>query len=171
MPTPAVEPAVEPSQAVGDHLVEQVRAWEEAQGLVGLGAGEVTQAPSARTSDLAEELHAVRQRLAYYERFDSLINDSVQRSADLFQALFAEREAQRRDRSSAESEATAAAHAEAERQMAAERRGMHGTLMALMNDAGRLQRQVDGLIEQIAEAVTGLTSRHPATLDGPLQGA
>ena len=152
-----------------DYLAEQVRAWEEAGGLVESSIA-ATAAGSPLEQELASELDAVRQRLAYYERFDSLINDSIQRSADLFQALFAEREQQRLAGNSLASEISAAAEAEAERRIAAERRRMHESLMVLMTDAGRLQRQVDGLIQQIAEAVTDLSTRGGSSYDDPPPG-
>ena len=87
-----------------------------------------------------------------------MISDSIQRSVDLFQALFAECEAQRRAGASMAAEVSASAEAEAERRMAAERRRMYETLMGLTTEAGRMQRQVDGLIQQIAEAVTDLST-------------
>lgn len=141
-----------------DSLVEQGHSWETAEGLVGYSLGAIA-VGSPLEHELASELDAVRQRLAYYERFDSLINDSIQRSTDLFQALFAAREEQRRAGASLASEISGAAEAEAERRIAAERRRMHETLMGLMTEAGRLQRQVDGFIQQIAEAVTDLSTR------------
>jgi len=154
-----------------DYLAEQVRAWEEAEGLVGSSLGSTALTGSPLEQELAGELDAVRQRLAYYERFDSLINDSIQRSADLFQALFAEREEQRRAGASLAAEIGSAAEAEAERRVAAERRQMHETLMALMTEAGRMQRQVDGLIQQIAEAVTDLSTRGGSSYEDPAPGA
>ena len=154
-----------------DYLAEQVRACEEAEGLVGSSLGTTVDAASPLERELAGDLDEVRQRLAYYERFDSLINDSIQRSADLFQALFAEREAQRRAGAWAAAEISATAEAEAERRMAAERRRMHETLMGLMTAAGRMKRQVDGLIQQIAEAVTDLSTRGGSSYEDLAPGA
>jgi len=170
--TRAPEPAVGAAPAEApDFLAEQVRAWEDAEGLVGSSLGTMVVEASPLERELAGELDAVRQRLAYYERFDSLINDSIQRSADLFQALFTEREAQRRSGASMVAEVSASAEAEAERRMAAERRQMHETLMGLMTEAGRMQRQVDGLIQQIAEAVTDLSTRGGSSYEDVASGA
>lgn len=167
--TPGPPVATGPA-AVPDALVAQVPAWEAAEGLVGATLG-ATAAATPLERDLASELEAVRQRLAYYERFDSLINDSIQRSADLFRALFAEREEQRRASASLAAEVAAAAEAEAEQRIAAERSRTHATLMGLMTEAGRMQRQIDGLIQQIAEAVTDLSPSGGSTYGDPTPGA
>lgn len=49
-------------------------------------------AASTTAADLAAELDRVRERLAFYESFDSLIRDNVARSGELLRQVAAERE-------------------------------------------------------------------------------
>lgn len=103
------------------------------------------------------ELAALQEKLSFYEAFDQLINDNVQRSAQLFRSLYEERERMRGETSRNRAEVEAAAALEAERRLAGERERMQSTLMSLMDEASRMQRQVDGLIQKIAEAITEFT--------------
>lgn len=105
------------------------------------------------------ELAQLRERLAYYEAFDALINDNVARSAELFRSLTDERERMRREAARLLAEREAAVAQEAERRLAVERARTHATLMALMDEASQMQRQIDGLIQRIAEAITDTTVR------------
>lgn len=105
------------------------------------------------------ELALLRERLAYYEAFDTLISDNVARSAELFRSLNNERERMRQEAVRLQVEREAAIAQEAERRLAAERARTHATLMTLMDDASQMQRQIDGLIQRIAEAITATTVR------------
>jgi chromosome segregation ATPase len=105
------------------------------------------------------ELAELRERLAYYEAFDTLISDNVARSAELFRSLSNERERMRQESTRLQAERELAVAAEAERQLADERAKTHAMLMALMDDASKMQRQIDGLIQRIAEAITTATVR------------
>lgn len=105
------------------------------------------------------ELALLRQRLAYYEAFDSLINENVARSAELFRSLNDERERMRQEAARLQAESESAASQEAERLLTAERQRTHALLMSLMDEASQMQRQIDGLIQRIAEAITDTTVR------------
>lgn len=115
-------------------------------------------APLPSSADEREdELVALKDRLSYYGAFDALISDNIHRSADLFRALYEERERVRREAEESRAEIEAAATLEAERRLGAERRRFQSTLMSLMDEASRMQRQIDGLVQRIAEAITEST--------------
>lgn len=105
------------------------------------------------------ELASLRERLAYYDAFDTMINDNVARSAELFRTLSDERERMRADAERRLAEQETVALQETERRLTEERARVHATLMGLMNDASHMQRQIDGLIQRIAEAITETTVR------------
>ena len=105
------------------------------------------------------ELALLRQRLAYYEAFDSLINDNVARSAELFRSLNDERERMRQEAARLQAERESTIAQEAELRLAAERQRTHALLMSLMDEASHMQRQIDGLIQRIAEAITNTAVR------------
>lgn len=100
------------------------------------------------------ELLDLRDRMAYYSAFDALIRDNIQRSAELFQSLYDERQRIKLDAEQTRAEIEAAATLEADRRLGAERQRFQSMLMAVMDEASRMQRQVDGLIQRIAEAIT-----------------
>jgi hypothetical protein len=105
------------------------------------------------------ELALLRDRLAYYEAFDSLINDNVARSAELFRSLNDERERMRQEATRLQAERESTIAQEAERRLTAERQRTHALLMSLMDEASQMQRQIDGLIQRIAVAITDTTVR------------
>src|SRR3712207_1936396 len=92
------------------------------------------------------ELAALRERLAYYEGFDALINDNVARSAQLIRSVSEERERLRSQAIQWQLETESRMTEEVERYLAGERERTHAMLAALMEDATRMQRQIDGLI-------------------------
>jgi hypothetical protein len=107
------------------------------------------------------ELAILRERLAYYEAFDSLINDNVARSAELFRSVSDERERLRAEAAQHQLAVEDAAEQEVERRIAAERQRTQAMLMSLMDEASRMQRQIDGLIQRIAQAITESAVRLP----------
>ena len=92
----------------------------------------------------------LRERLAYYERFDSLIADTVRRSADLFRTAYEERHRATPILPDGELEA---ALIEAARRSEEQREELHMLLSELLEEAGQVQRQVDQLLERVADAV------------------
>lgn len=136
----------------------------------------ITSAPSPKheTTSVAamtdeDTIAELRDRLAYYEHFDSLIRDNISRSADLFQAVFAEREKVRGERRIVESDVISMS-AEIERRMDAERTRTQQILLSLMDEATYLQQRADSLIQRIAEAITE-ASAQPDEDDEPVSGA
>lgn len=136
----------------------------------------ITSAPSAESEtssadDPTDEttIAELRDRLAYYEHFDSLIRDNISRSADLFQAVFAERERVRSEGQVVQSDVHSIA-AEIERRMDAERKGTQQLLLSLMEEATYLQQRADSLIQRIAAAITE-SSTQPDEEDEPVSGA
>ena len=125
--------------------------------------------PAADTSTDAVVIAELRDRLAYYEHFDSLIKDNIARSAELFQAVFAERERVRGERRVVESDVLSMT-AEIERRMNAERTHTQQILLSLMEEATYLQQRADSLIQRIAEAITEASVR-PDEDDEPVSGA
>ena len=123
----------------------------------------------AEPTDDAATISELRERLAYYEHFDSLIKDNIARSADLFQAVFAEREKVRSERRLVESDVLSMT-AEIERRMNAERMHTQQILLSLMEEATYLQQRADSLIQRIAEAITEASAR-PDEDDEPVAGA
>ena len=116
-----------------------------------------------------ESVESLKERLAYYEHFDSLIRDNVSRSAALFQAVFTEREKARAERElpiRAIDEITA----EVEARVHAERMHTRHILMSLMDEATYLQQRADNLIQHLAEAITEITAYDTAD-DEPVSGA
>jgi len=107
------------------------------------------------------ELASLRERIGFYESFDSLINDNISRSSELFKSLFEERERDRneRERNRAEFEATVILNTE--RQIADERARVNDVMTGLMDEASSIQRQVDDLLQRIAAAITGGSARKP----------
>lgn len=105
------------------------------------------------------ELALLRERLAYYEAFDALISENVARSAELFRSLNEERERMRREAARLQAERESMIAQEAERLIAAERQRTQQMLMALLDEASQMQRQIDGLIQRIATAITGTAVR------------
>lgn len=108
------------------------------------------------------ELAKLRERLAYYEAFDALINENVARSAELFRSIQDERERLRAEAARWQATREAAVAEEVERRLAAERARTQAMLNALMDEATHLQRQIDGLIQRLAEAITESTVPSPA---------
>ena len=129
-----------------------------------------TDEPVAQAEPTADDTIAeLRNRLAYYEHFDSLIKDNIARSADLFKAVFAEREKIRGERREVESDVLSMT-AEIERRMNAERSHTQQILLSLMEEATYLQQRADSLIQRIAEAITEASVR-PDEDDEPVAGA
>jgi chromosome segregation ATPase len=134
----------------------------------GLHQEETDQRPVGPVIEMAQtvieeqqaELEQLRERLSYYQAFDALINDNIKRSADLFRTIYEERERGRKQVLDARAEIQAAATAEIERQVTEERKRLQATLAGLMNEAGQLQRQVDGWMQRIADAI-GETAAPP----------
>ena len=116
-----------------------------------------------------ESIESLKERLAYYEHFDSLIRDNVSRSAALFQAVFAEREKVRfQDETSFRAADSIAA--EIETRVHAERLHTQHILMSLMDEATYLQQRADTLIQRLAEAITEMAT-YDITDDEPVSGA
>jgi hypothetical protein len=120
------------------------------------------------------ELEQLRERLAYYQAFDALINDNIKRSAELFRTIYEERERGRRQVVEARVEIQAAATAEIERRVNDERHRLQATLGGLLEEAGHLQRQIDGWVQRIADAIAETGARphdewnpqFPTSIDG-----
>lgn len=98
------------------------------------------------------EIELLRERLAYYQGFDAVINDNVKRSAELFRTIYDERERARRHVAQARAEAEAAA-TEAERRVQEERQRTQALLTALLGEADHLQRQLDAWVARLSAAI------------------
>jgi hypothetical protein len=121
--------------------------------------------PAERDAQLAELL----EKLAFYEAFDSLIQDNISRSADLFRSLYEERERVRAEAAGHRAEIEATATLEAERALYVERERYQNTLMSLMDDASGMQRQIDGLIQRIADAISAAAAGGSAAHEPALE--
>lgn len=186
-----IEPAFVPGDSTAmagssrsrDHLLSQVWTSElESQfGLTTLepvdaapeaaveSPGAVITVPGADTTPSGESVDDLKERLAYYEHFDALIRDNVSRSAELFQAVFAER--QRNRAAQAENETSLAqVAAEAERRIATEHAHVTNILLSLMDEATYLHQRSDALIQRLAEALTEITPQSEED-DEPVSGA
>ena len=108
------------------------------------------------------ELAALRERLAYYEGFDALINDNVARSAELIRSVSEERERLRSQAIQWQLETESRMTEEVERYLAGERERTHAMLTALMDDATGMQRQIDGLIQRLSQAISETAVPHGA---------
>jgi hypothetical protein len=125
--------------------------------------------PVAEATPAAESTDDLKERLAYYEHFDALIRDNIARSAELFQAVFAERH---RDRTTqTENETTLAqVAAEAERRIANEHAHVTNILMSLMDEATYLHQRSETLIQRLAEALTEIAPQSDEESE-PVSGA
>ena len=123
--------------------------------------GPVLEFANVAIEERDSEIAALRERLSYYQGFDAVIGDSVHRAAELFRSMYEERENIRhlgtQKRAEIEAEATMAA----EVKFSVERDRFQSTLMTLMNDASRMQRQLDTLLHRIAEAVASTKPSSP----------
>ena len=108
------------------------------------------------------ELTALRERLAYYEGFDTLINDNVARSAALIRSVSEERDRMRSQAIQWQLETESRMTEEVERYLAGERERTHAMLAELMDDATRMQRQIDGLIQRLSRAISETAVREGA---------
>lgn len=99
------------------------------------------------------EIDQLKERLSYYQAFDALINDNIKRSAELFRTIYEERERGRRNVLEARAEIQAAATLEIERRVDQERQRLQATLGGLLEEAGNLQRQIDGWVQKIADTI------------------
>ncbi len=107
------------------------------------------------------EISQLRERLNYYQGFDAVIGDSVQRAAELFRSMFEERESIRNLGAQKQAEIAAEATMAAELRFTTERDRFQSTLMTLMDDASRMQRDLETLMHRIAEAVAESKSAPP----------
>jgi len=105
------------------------------------GRGEGGAEPAA---DLAAELARARERVAFYESFDRVIQENIARSAELLRQAAAERERAARE--------AAAARAELDRRTGEQR----ATLVGLGADLAALQAQAAALGERVAAAIDGI---------------
>lgn len=158
------EPVAEVAPAVAVAPVEDWIAQAVAAQPVAVVEAAPVEAVAAPAPDVAAEMAALRDRVAYFESFEQLITDNVQRSGELFRALYAEREKIRSEAARNSEEIAAAATLEAERLLANERQRSQATLMSLMDEASRMQRQIDALIQKIAEGITESTVRMPESI-------
>jgi hypothetical protein len=149
-----------------DHLLRQdwPSALESQFGLTAPDSIEVVPA-----SENVESMAELKERLAYYEHFDSLIQVYIARSAQLFQAVFTERERARSVQSDAEMTMSAVS-LEAERRITAERTHLVNVLHTLMDEATFLHQRSDALIQRLAEALTELSPQSNED-DEPISGA
>jgi hypothetical protein len=132
-------------------------------------AGRLTEAPVIDAGDRDAQLALLRERLAFYEAFDSLIQDNVARSAELFRSLFEERERAKAEAANQRAELEANVVLQAERTLAGERERYHLTLLSLMDDASAAQRQIDGLIQRLAHAIGDVAGNGPTQSAGVIQ--
>jgi hypothetical protein len=126
-------------------------------------------APADEATSQSDTIEALRERLAYYEHFDTLIRDNVSRSAELFRAVFAEkvRISQAPEPISIGADAVTE---EVDRRIYAERVHNQHVLMSLMDEATYVQQRADVLIQRLAEALTELANHLPEE-DEPVSGA
>jgi hypothetical protein len=165
-PAPATPEAEVAPVRDRDHLLEQdwPSALESQFGLTAPGVAETV--PPAES---LESIAALKERLAYYEHFDALIQDNIARSAQLFQAVFTERERARTIQTEAETTVNAVS-LEAERRVTAERTHVVNILHTLMDEATFLHQRSDALIQRLAEALTELSPQADED-DEPVSGA
>jgi hypothetical protein len=116
-----------------------------------------------------DSIESLRERLAYYEHFDALIRDNVSRSAELFRAVFAEKERITTVAAPISIGADVLAE-EVDRRIYAERLHNQHVLMSLMDEATYVQQRADVLIQRLAEALTELSNHLPEE-DEPVSGA
>lgn len=118
--------------------------------------------PSSQSSesDPDEELTRLRERLAFYESFDQLIQDNVSRAGNLL------REAATRHQDG--ELAIRGATAEFEQKQLAERIGYRQIFSALLDDVTTVQQNVERLAGQIADALDDLESIIPAAGEAAL---
>ena len=116
-----------------------------------------------------ETVGDLKERLSYYEHFDALIRDNISRSAELFQAVFTEREKSRTVRVEAETAMSAVA-SEAERRIETQRSHVSNILMSLMDEATDLRQRSDSLIQRLAQALTEIAPQADED-DEPVSGA
>ncbi|MDQ2682333.1 MAG: hypothetical protein M3Y37_02285 [Chloroflexota bacterium] len=175
--TVIADPALLVEDASGDATSDQVAPdagpdWSAAlESQFGLRSGGI-RPPSAShvaVDPVQARIADLEQRLAYYEHFDALIRDNVARSAELFRAVFAEREKARTVSTDAEAMMEAVS-AEAERRVSAERHHMQHILVSLMDEATFLQQRSDALVQRVAEAITEMTAFRDED-DEPVSGA
>ena len=95
-------------------------------------------------SDLARELERARDRIAFYESFDRLIQENIARSGDLLREAAEQRAAAARE--------VAAARAELDRRLDEQR----STLASVAEDLLALQEQVGALSHRVAAAQIAL---------------
>ena len=162
-PAPEASPAPPRDR---DHMLTQdwPSALESQFGLIAPDAAEVV-----TTAGTVDSIADLKERLAYYEHFDALIQDNIARSAQLFQAVFSERERVKTVQSQAESTINAVS-LEAERRVEAERTHVVNILHTLMDEATFLHQRSDALIQRLAEALTELSPRTDED-DEPVSGA
>jgi hypothetical protein len=113
----------------------------------------VVAVPTADPGRAGESVGDLKERLAYYEHFDALIRDNISRSAELFQAVFAERQQSRTEQTRSETTLAQVA-AEAERRIATEHAHVTNILLSLMDEATYLHQRSEALIQRLAEALT-----------------
>lgn len=99
------------------------------------------------------EISQLRERLNYYQGFDAVIGDSVKRAAELFRSMYEERESIRNLGAQKQAEIAAEATLAAELRFSIERDQFQSMLMTLMDDASRMQRDLETLMHRIAESV------------------
>lgn len=100
--------------------------------------------PDPTAADVQAELARARERLAFYESFDGLIQENIARSGDLMRKVAAEREATERE--------LAAARAEIDRQLEEQRAVLTKIaedLHTLQTHAGALASRVDSAMDRM----------------------
>lgn len=119
-------------------------------------SNETTNAQEARQEASAEqesEIERLRERLAFYESFDRLIQENIARSGDLLREAMDLRESAARE--------LAEARAEAARLRTTQQARLRETLNAILDDLSTLQGQAERVARRAADALDEVEASLP----------
>lgn len=106
------------------------------------------------SADRADDLEQLRERLAFYESFDQLINDNISRAGDLLREAAA--------RKSEGDLALRSTTAEFEKRQLAERVNYRRIFSSLLDEITTVQQNVERLARQVSDALDDLEAVIPA---------
>lgn len=121
--------------------------------------------PSAQVDGRDEEIARLKERLSFYESFDSLIQDNVSRAGELLRQAAEMRAGADQQVASVRQEleqSWQAERAEQEASRLAERQEYRALLSGLLDDVTTTQVQVERLARRVADALDELESTLPA---------